>query len=47
MISTNDPLGESEGSTSSATPAPELSTASRVSGMARKRSETQGDATPS
>jgi hypothetical protein len=46
MISTNDPLGGSEGSTSSTTPAPELSAASGVSEMARKRSETVGDAAP-
>jgi hypothetical protein len=44
MISSNDPLRGPEGPTSTATPAPELGTTSRVSGMARRRSETMGDA---
>jgi hypothetical protein len=46
MYSSNDPLGGSKGSTSSTTPTPELGVASGVSGMARRRSETVGDATP-
>ena len=44
MISSNDPLGGSEGLASSATPAPELGVASGVSGMVRRRSETVANA---
>jgi hypothetical protein len=46
MISSNDPLGGFKGPASSAILAPELNASSRVSGMARKRSETVGDTVP-
>jgi hypothetical protein len=46
MISSNDPLGGSEGPTSSLTLTHELGTTLGVLGMARKRSETMGDAEP-
>jgi hypothetical protein len=46
MYSLNDPLGGSEGPTSSVTPTPDLGAASGVSGMAHRRSENVGDATP-
>jgi hypothetical protein len=44
MISLNLPLGGVEGPDSSATRAPKLGVASRLSRMARRRSETVGDA---
>ena len=45
MYSSTGFLGRSKGPTSSTTPAPQAHVASRVSGMARRRSEIVDDAT--